>query len=161
MRRSLLPLFCSAALLGSGVAAAADSPAPAVLSGVEGSVLVNQGERFVTVRGDVALSAGDRVLGMSGASATITWADGCSLPLPAEAMLTVDAASPCAGAQAEVVEVGPMVAQADTSEGSRVARTDPDSYTWLIIGGVAVAIIAAASGGSSSGPAPLPPPTST
>lgn len=158
MRRSLLPLFCTAALLGSGFAVAADSASPAVLSGVEGSVLVNQGERFVSARGDVALAAGDRVLGMSGASATITWADGCSLPLPAEAMLTVDAVSPCAGVQAEVVEVGPMVAQADTSEGSRVARTDPDSYTWLIIGGVAVAIIAASSSGS---PAPVSPPGST
>jgi hypothetical protein len=158
MRRSLLPLLCSAALVGAGVASAAAS-SPVVLGDVEGSVLVNQGERFVSVRGEVRVSAGDRVLGMTGASATLTWSDGCSVALPAESMVTIGAVSPCAGAVLEVEDVGAVVAQADTSEGSRVARTDPDSYTWLIIGGVAVAVVAAASGGSGSSPPP-PPPTS-
>lgn len=158
MRRSLLPLLCSAALVGAGVASAAAS-SPVVLGDVEGSVLVNQGERFVSVQGEAQLLAGDRVLGMTGASATLTWADGCSVAVPAEAMVTVGVVSPCAGAALEVEAVGAMVAQTETTEGSRVARTDPESYTWLIIGGVAVAVVALASGGSSSSPPP-PPPTS-
>jgi len=129
-----------------------------MLTGIEGSVLVNQGERFVTVREPTALVSGDRVLLMSGASAGLVWADGCEMPLVAESMLSIAEQSPCVGTTAEVTQLGPMVAQAVADTGMAASRAaDTESYTWLILGGVGlVAVLAASSGGSSTPPPPPP-----
>lgn len=179
MRRALLPLMLSAAVLGASVAHASDSPVPAAtLSGIDGTVLVNQGEYFVNARTDTALDAGDRVLLMSGARARLGWADGCVVDLDPEAMVSIAAISPCAGGTAAVTALGPMTAQAvgdtgvsdddetvapvaDGTTASSVRDSDPDSYTWLIVGGVGVGLVLAASGGggsSSTPPSPPPPP---
>lgn len=107
----------------------------ATLSAQEGTVLVNQGEEFATAAEGQALQAGDRVMLMEGASATLTFADGCVLPLEAGSLLEVPAVSTCAGAVANVQKIGPTYAQA---VGSR-AR-DNDNAT-LIFAGVAAVIV--------------------
>ena len=75
---------------------AAGSPV-ATLGQQQGTVMVNQGEVFATATENQALSAGDRVLVMEGASATLVFSDGCELPLVEGSLLEVGAASPCAG----------------------------------------------------------------
>ena len=87
----------------------------ATLSAQEGTVLVNQGEEFATAAEGQALQAGDRVMLMEGASATLTFADGCALPLEAGSLLEVPAVSTCAGAVANVQKIGPTYAQAPGS----------------------------------------------
>ena len=99
-----------AASLLAGSAFAADSVA--TLSAQEGTVLVNQGEEFITAAEGQALQAGDRVMLMEGASATLTFTDGCALPLAAGSLLEVPATSTCAGAVANVQKIGPTYAQA-------------------------------------------------
>lgn len=159
MRIEALPTLLVAALFAASSVSASESTAPeAMLTDIEGTVLVNQGERFVNVHEATALVAGDRVLLMSGASAGLVWADGCELPLVAESMLSIGAQSPCLGETAEVTQLGPMLAQAVADTGT-VARAagDTDSYTWLILGGIGlVAVLAASGGGSSSTPPPPP-----
>lgn len=107
----------------------------ATLSAQEGTVLVNQGEEFATAAEGQALQAGDRVMLMEGASATLTFTDGCALPLEAGSLVEVPAVSTCAGAVAKVQKIGPTYAQA---VGSR-AR-DNDNAT-LIFAGVAAVIV--------------------
>ena len=159
MRIEALSTLLVSALFAASSVSASEATAPeALLTDIEGTVLVNQGERFVNVHEATALKAGDRVLLMSGASAGLVWADGCEMPLVPESMLSIADQSPCVGQAAEVTRIGPMLAQAvgDTGTAAR-ASSDSDSYTWLIIGGVGlVAVLAASSGGSSSPPAPPP-----
>ena len=103
----------AAAFLMAGSAFANDSVA--TLSAQEGTVLVNQGEEFITAAEGQALQAGDRVMLMEGASATLTFADGCTLPLASGSLLEVPAVSTCAGAVANVQTIGPTYAQAPGS----------------------------------------------
>lgn len=128
-------------------AVAADSVA--TLSSQEGTVLVNQGEEFVTASDAQGLLAGDRVMVMEGGNATITFADGCVLPLASGSLVEVPELSTCAGAVASVEQIGPTYAQA---VGSAV-RAEPAS-TWWVFGTFAVGIgVAVAEGDYSITPA--------
>jgi uncharacterized protein (DUF2345 family) len=105
-----LRTLIAASLLLSSAAFAADGAA--TLSAQQGTVLVNQGEEFVTASASQALNAGDRVMVMEGGSAEITFADGCVLPLESGSMVSVSAQSTCAGDVAQVEQIGPTYAQA-------------------------------------------------
>ena len=96
------------AALFAAPAFAADSVA--TLSAQQGTVLVNQGDEFVTATESQALLAGDRVMVMEGGSAEITFADGCVLPLTSGSLVDVPEISTCAGAVANVQNIGPSYA---------------------------------------------------
>lgn len=96
-------LLSSAAFATSGTA---------TLGNQQGTVLVNQGEEFVTASEAQPLKAGDRVMVMEGGAAEITFADGCVLPLASGSMALVPEASTCAGSVASVEQIGPTYAQA-------------------------------------------------
>ena len=135
MNRPAIALI--AALAFSGTALAVE-PVGA-LSTQEGTVLVNQGEEFVTASDAQVLNPGDRVMVMEGGSATVTFADGCVLPLEAGSLIVVPAQSTCAGAVATTEKVGPSYAQAvgddvdDQSDGEKLAKA-------AIIGGTLLAM---------------------
>ena len=100
----------AASLLLSSVGFAADGSA--TLSNQQGTVLVNQGEQFITATQAQALKAGDRVMVMEGGSAELTFSDGCVLPLASGSMAVVSEFSTCAGSVADVQQIGPTYAQA-------------------------------------------------
>jgi hypothetical protein len=110
--RLIKTLLATSLLLSSGAFAAEAAQATAILGNQQGTVLVNQGEEFITATEAQALNAGDRVLVMDGAAAEITFADGCVLPLAAGSMAIVPEASTCAGSVAVVEQIGPSYAQA-------------------------------------------------
>jgi hypothetical protein len=116
----------AASMLLTSVAFAAEE-GTATLSSQQGTVLVNQGEEFVTASGSQVLNAGDRVMVMEGGSAEITYADGCVLPLAAGSMVSVAAMSTCAGDVAKVEQIGPTFAQAVGAP--RDERCDDDDET--------------------------------
>lgn len=121
----------------STVAMAAD--ATATLSDTQGTVLVNQGEMFITAMPGTALQAGDRVMVMEGGNAILTYADGCQLPVTAGSLVTV-AATTCAATVTE--KVGPMFAQAvgDSAPVSGVAASSAAiDGVFLVAAGVWVA----------------------
>ena len=124
-----------AASLFAASAFAADSVA--TLSSQEGTVLVNQGEEFITANDNQSLKAGDRVMLMEGASAEITFADGCALPLVAGSLVDIPAVSPCAGGVANVQKMGPSYAQAP---GERAVR-DGRLMEWVVFGAAGAWII--------------------
>ena len=106
-------LLASCLLLSSGAfAAEAAQATAAVLGNHQGTVLVNQGEEFVTAAQAQVLIAGDRVMVMEGGTAEITFADGCVLLLASGSMVVVPATSTCAGSVAAVEQIGPTYAQA-------------------------------------------------
>lgn len=135
---------------------AADSVA--TLSAQEGTVLVNQGEEFTTAATNQALKAGDRVMLMEGASAELSFTDGCALPLVAGSLVEIPALSPCEGGVAKTQKVGPTYAQAPGSG----AANDDDRTAEYIIYGTALAYIVyeITDDNYSITPPPPPPPIS-
>ena len=70
--------------------------AAVVLEAVQGQVLVNRGSGYRFEVGSTELKPGDMVIANAGASAHITYEDGCVVPIEAGAVMTVAARSPCA-----------------------------------------------------------------
>ncbi|PZO06768.1 MAG: hypothetical protein DCF27_12080 [Lysobacteraceae bacterium] len=104
-------LLLSALFAAPAFAAETAEPA-ATLSAQQGTVLVNQGDEFITASEAQPLLAGDRVMVMEGGSAEITFTDGCVLPLESGSLLEVPALSTCAGTVASVQSIGPSYAEA-------------------------------------------------
>jgi hypothetical protein len=109
----------------------------ATLSAQQGTVLVNQGEEFVTAVESQALQPGDRVMVMEGGSAQISFTDGCQLALESGSLVVVPAQSTCAGGVASVRKVAPSYAQAVGS----TSRERPTLTQYVVIGGVIIAIM--------------------
>ena len=128
-------LILSALFAAPAFAAEAVEPA-ATLSAQQGTVLVNQGDEFITATESQPLQAGDRVMVMEGGSAEITFTDGCVLPLASGSLLDVPALSTCAGTVASVQSIGPSYAEA-------MGGSSTSGLTWvtfLPFGIVALAI---------------------
>ncbi len=102
-------------LLLGGQAMAAE----ARLGAVSGSVMVNQGGRFVAATRGAVLQTGDRVMATNG-SASLTYSDGCNVAVATRSMATVAAVSPCAGGSSLV-----KVRDGDDDEGSPGYGTRP------------------------------------
>lgn len=102
MSRSIIALGL---LLSAGSAFA--QPA-ATLSGLKGSVLVNQGKQFVSADSGQLLVVGDRVMVMEGGKAKLSFADGCVQELPAGSLAVVQATC----SPASVTRIGALNAQA-------------------------------------------------
>jgi hypothetical protein len=64
-------------------------------------VLVNRGSGYQFVVGAAELKPGDMVIANAGASAHITYGDGCVVPLEAGSVTTVGPRSPCAAESGE------------------------------------------------------------
>lgn len=109
----------------------------ATLSQQQGTVLVNQGEQFITATEFQALNVGDRVMVMEGGSAELTFADGCVLSLESGSLLEVPAVSTCAGNVASVQRIGPSYAQA---VGAPRAGAADNTGAWLFFGAWAAGI---------------------
>ena len=124
----------------------------ATLAQQQGTVLVNQGEVFTTAAEGQALKAGDRVMVMEGGHATLSFADGCELPLAEGSLVEMPAASPCAGAVANVQQIGPSFAQApgddDVGKHNREKGWD---WGWAAFG-LGIAILGVGLGDEPSSP---------
>lgn len=79
----------------------------ATLTGLEGRVLVNQGEQFVSALPGQALAAGDRVMINGEGSALVVFSDGCDLRVESDTLVTVPAVSTCTGGVAQVQRLAP------------------------------------------------------
>jgi len=95
---SVLAAVC--ALTASiGVAQAAEDSA--VLQQVRGTVLVNQGESYLTASEGMTVRVGDQLMVMEQGSAILTYADGCAIPVTQDAVVTVEPATvSCSNRQA-------------------------------------------------------------
>ena len=123
----------------------------ATLRSTEGTVMVNQGERYVTATAGMNLSPGDRVMVMAGSKAEIRFGDGCSLPLGANVVTSIPAQSTCSGGVADLRSYGPSYAQAigaTTDVPATKADDDDDDHRgWWIAAGVGAAAVIYCEGG--------------
>jgi hypothetical protein len=95
-----------------GYASANPAETVATLSQVSGLTLINQEADYVTATPGMALREGDRMMAMDGASATITFQDGCVYQLPPNSVLTVGGPESCSAGTLAAAKVGPVIAQA-------------------------------------------------
>lgn len=84
----------------------AATPQAATLEAVQGQVLVNRGGGYQFEIGPTELKAGDMVIANAGASAHITYGDGCVVPIEAGSVTTVAQRSPCASQTANSTSFG-------------------------------------------------------
>jgi len=68
----------------------------ATLEAVQGQVLVNRGSGYQFVIGSAELNPGDMIIANAGASAHVTYPDGCVAPVEAGSVTTIGQRSPCA-----------------------------------------------------------------
>jgi hypothetical protein len=66
------------------------------IGNVKGNVLVNHGTGFVAIAALTPLKIGDTVMARAGASATLSYADGCKVDVIPGTVLTLENISPCA-----------------------------------------------------------------
>jgi hypothetical protein len=71
------------------VPAAAEPAAAAILTQVQGNVLVDAGKGFVPVSNNVGLKLGDRVMVAKDGGALLSYSENCSFPLESPSMTTV------------------------------------------------------------------------
>jgi hypothetical protein len=132
--RPITTLLAAALTLAATAASAADTVA--AIGAVKGDVLVATGGKLAPAAKGAVLKSGDRVIARSGGAA-LTYADGCSVSVPANGMAVVAAKSPCAG--------GPGLVTA--SQGSAAALPKmglPDWPTGAYFAGAGVAVIGGA-----------------
>lgn len=121
----------------------------ATLGKVEGTVMINQGERYLTAVAGTPLAPGDRLMVMAGSKAEVVFgSDQCVLPLGANVVTTIPATSTCAGGIADIKAFGPSYAQAVGSSATDATTTpnqqdDNDNRKLLLwfAGGTAAAAI--------------------
>ena len=99
-------LAASTILVSSGVLASENMN---VLANIEGTVLVNQGESYVTAQEGMQLNPGDQLMVMDGGLASIEFADGCLYKVNGNEILRIDTQSACAVNASKAV--GPYYAQ--------------------------------------------------
>lgn len=129
----------AAAIAAVGLAGQAVAAQPVKLSSVQGSVLVNQNGRFVPAKSATALRAGDRVMATAG-SASLKYADGCTVSIAARSMATIGERSPCGGAS-NVVRVSTQgYGDTDGSDGAGNA----DLWMYLGFGLLTIGVVGSA-----------------
>lgn len=129
------------AILGLGFAfsaSAAEVPATnAVITDVEGTVSVNQGEEFVPATEGMRLKPGDRIMVPDDSQVEISYDDNCRYEVDENRIATVQARSTCAG--------GALVEQGLNPAGARAigASASTTNGPGNVAGGLIVAAWAA------------------
>jgi len=87
----------AALIAGSCLAAdpVATATVDATLAQTVGTVLVNQGERFVAASTGTALKKNDRVMAMEDSSAKVKYFEGCEIAVKAGTVITIPELLPC------------------------------------------------------------------
>jgi len=131
---------------------------------IQGTALINQGERYVSAHKGMAVKVGDRLIVTEGSSAVIKFKDGCEYTLDDAQVLTVGPTSTCAG--------GGVAARYPVNPNPAVAPAAGGAFGGLFAGGAATAGLVAVgtlatvvavgvvsdTGSDSSDPAPAPAP---
>jgi hypothetical protein len=151
-------LMAVGATLVLSVASAAE-PVGAVAR-IQGSALINQGERYVPASEGMPVKEGDRMFATEGSSAVIRFNDGCQYTLDDTQILTIGATSTCtAGGVVATYPISPIPAAVPAGAGAGLVFA---GVAGAVIGGAA--LVANHNNGNGhggfpgpQGPTPLPP----
>src|ERR1051325_28791 len=95
MDRKLVSFMAALAAWASSSLYAADTAINARLTELQGTVLMNQGQKFVPAKLGTELRAGDRVFALTTGPATVTFPDGCAILIKPGKLMTIGPQSPC------------------------------------------------------------------
>jgi hypothetical protein len=153
-----------AVLLGLGISLEVQAAPVARLMQIEGSVLVNTGKDYLKAQTGMELSTGDRVLTLKDSSASMVYADHCTVQVSANSLFTLGKQDQCNQAAFERRGAGVIVPAEET--GAVISATEAevavpaaaagagiigDMSAATIAGAAAAAVAAAASSGGSNG----------
>jgi hypothetical protein len=134
MMKMPMKVFALAVLAGMAAGVSAADPAAVVeLRQIRGTVLVNQGNSYVTAQEGMRLNLGDQVMVMEGSHAVVSYgSDGCAYNAGQNTILRVRSQSACAVEQGSIRSYGPNYsATSSTLGGSGVSAGvgDGSAYT--------------------------------
>lgn len=141
MKKSILIALCATSMGFAAMASAADGVA--IIDQMNGSVLVNQGERFVAAVEGQSLNAGDRVMVTKSGNATLMFGKDCTREVRGGTMVTIPAESVCDGGLLVSQNLEPGVGNAPGAKsGSGVGATGTGNAGIYTLSAVALAIAA-------------------
>ena len=121
------------------LASTAYADSVAIMSRVSGDVKINQGVEFVQAQAGQPVDAGDRILAMEGAEATVTYSDGCELHVAGGSLVTVPATSTCKGAALTTQHIVPS--DAGPIGGAAGTYDTVNTVGWVWIGTAAACFL--------------------
>jgi len=117
MKKFIITTLCATGISFAALVSAQDGMGVAILDEMNGSVLVNQGERFVPATEGQSLNAGDRLMVTKNANATLVFGKGCSTEVKGGTMVTVPEQSICEGGQLVTQSLEPGAGTAPGANG--------------------------------------------
>ena len=98
MKKTILTALCAASISFAALLTAAEPAANvAIIDEINGSVMVNTGEKFVGAVEGQSLKAGDRVMASKTGTAILVFENDCRKDIQANTMVIIPETSPCLG----------------------------------------------------------------
>jgi len=138
MKKSILIALCATSISFAAVVSAAEGGA--ILDRINGSVMVNQGEKFVPGVEGQTLNPGDRLMVGKTGNAKLVFGKDCETEVKAGTMVTIPELSICEGGQLVTQSLEPGTGNAPGANGSGVGATGNSNTGIYVLAGVALAI---------------------
>ena len=107
MKKAILTAFCAASIsFGALLTAAEPAASVAIIDEINGSVMVNTGEKFVGAVEGQSLKAGDRVMASKTGNAVLVFNNDCRSDIKANTMVIIPERSVCEGGVMTTQTVG-------------------------------------------------------
>jgi hypothetical protein len=107
MKKTILIAFCATSIGFAALLAAAEPATKvAIIDDIDGSVMVNTGEKFVGAVEGQSLKAGDRVMASKTGTATLVFNNDCRSEIKANTMVIIPERSICEGGVMTTQSVG-------------------------------------------------------
>ncbi len=109
MKKTILTAVCAASISFAALLTAAEPAANiAIIDDINGSVMVNTGEKFVGAVEGQSLKAGDRVMASKTGTAVLVFDNDCRREINANTMVIIPERSVCEGGVMTAQTVGPQ-----------------------------------------------------
>jgi hypothetical protein len=141
MKKSIVLALCASSI-GFAALVSAQENGVAILDEVNGSVLINQGEKFVAATEGQSLNAGDRLMVTKNGSAMLVFDKGCKREVKGGTMVTVPAVSICEGGQLVTQSLEPGAGAAPGANAPSLGATGTGNAGIYTLAGVTLAIAA-------------------
>lgn len=142
MKKSIVLALCASSLGFAALLSAQEGAGVAILDEVNGSVLVNQGEKFVAASEGQSLNAGDRLMVTKSGNAILVFGKDCKTEVKGGTMVTIPERSICDGGQLVTQTLEPGAGTAPGASSSGLGATGTGNAGIYTLAGVTLAIAA-------------------
>ena len=142
MKKSIVLALCATSISFAALVSAQEGNGVAILDEMKGSVMVNQGEKFIPATEGQSLKAGDRLMVTKNGNATLFFDKGCKTEVKGGTMVTIPAQSICEGGQLVTQSLEPGAGAAPGANSSGLGATGTGNAGIYTLAGVTLAIAA-------------------